>query len=38
MNLKAFWDKHKTAIVLTTLFILYGIAGTIDFANRYGGM
>lgn len=38
MSLKAFWDKHKMAIVLITVFILYGIAGTIDFANRYGGV
>jgi hypothetical protein len=36
MNLKAFWDKHKMAIVLITLFILYGIAGTNDFNNLMG--
>jgi hypothetical protein len=36
MNLKAFWYKHKTAIVLITLFILYGIAGTNDFNNLMG--
>jgi hypothetical protein len=35
-NLKAFWDKHKMAIVLITLFILYGIAGTMDYANIIG--
>jgi hypothetical protein len=39
-NLKALWDKlpenHQTAIVLITLFILYGIAGTMDYANIVG--
>jgi hypothetical protein len=35
-NLKAFWYKHKIAIVLITLFILYGIAGTMDYANIVG--
>jgi hypothetical protein len=36
MNLKAFWDKHKMAIVLIAVFILYGIAGTNDFNNLTG--
>ena len=35
-NLKAFWDKHKMAIVLIAVFILYGIAGTMDYNNLMG--
>jgi hypothetical protein len=39
-KLRELWDrlpeKHKAKIVLTVVFILYGIAGTMDYANIIG--
>jgi hypothetical protein len=39
-KLKQLWDKlpetHKVKIALVILFILYGIAGTMDYANIIG--
>jgi hypothetical protein len=39
-NLKAFWyklpEKQKVMVTLAILFILYGIAGTMDYKNLMG--
>jgi hypothetical protein len=36
MNLKAFWDKLKAILFLLIFLLLYGIAGTMDYANIIG--
>jgi hypothetical protein len=39
-KLRELWDrlpeKHKAKIIYIALFILYGIAGTMDYANIMG--